>query len=125
MLLLFGVVAFFYFMINPSEVDFLLQCPLYKTTGVYCPGCGSQRAIHHLLHLNFIKAATNNILLLLGLLSVAYHYGILFVNRYFNKNYKSIFNNTKSLLIILIIIILFWILRNIPHYPFTLLAPDN
>ncbi len=125
MLLLFGVIAFFYFTINPNEVDFMLKCPLYKTTGIYCPGCGSQRAIHHLLHFDFIKAAQNNILLLIGLLSAVYHYGIQFINRYFIKNFKSIFNNTKNLLIILIIVILFWVLRNVPYYPFTLLAPGN
>jgi hypothetical protein len=125
MLLLFGVIAFFYFTINPNEVDFMLKCPLYSTTGVYCPGCGSQRAIHHLLHFDFIKAVNNNSLLLIGILSVTYHYGILFSNKFFNKNYKSIFDNSKNLLIVLIITILFWILRNIPYHPFTLLAPSN
>ncbi len=125
MLLFFGIVAFIYFTINPNEVDFMLKCPLYKTTGVYCPGCGSQRAIHHLLHFNFIRAANNNILLLVGLVSATYHYSIQFLNTYFNKNIKSIFDNTKNLLIVLFITILFWILRNIHQYPFTLLAPGN
>ena len=125
MLLLFGVVAFFYFSINPDEVDFMLKCPLYKTTGVYCPGCGSQRAIHHLLHFDFIRAANNNILLLIGIPIAIYHYGVLFSNTYFHKNYKSIFDKTKNLLIVLLITIIFWILRNIPSYPFTMLAPGS
>jgi len=123
MLLLFGVIAFFYFSIDPNEVDFMLKCPLYRTTGVYCPGCGSQRAIHHLLHFDLIKAAHNNMLLLLGLLSAVYHYSIQFINKYFNKNLKSIFDTKKNLLIALLIDTLFWLLRNIPYYPFTLLAP--
>jgi len=125
MLLFFGIVAFIYFTINPNEVDFMLKCPLYKTTGVYCPGCGSQRAVHHLLHFEFIRAANNNILLLVGLVSATYHYGISFINTYFNKNYKSIFDTTRNLLIVLFITIIFWILRNIHQYPFTLLAPGN
>ncbi len=124
MLLLFGVIAFFYFTINPNEVDFMLKCPLYSTTGVYCPGCGSQRALHHLLHGNLIKAAHNNILFLIGLLSAIYHYIIPSINKHFNKSFKSIFNKNKNLLFILILIILFWILRNIPYYPFTILAPS-
>lgn len=124
MLLLLGVIAFFYFTINPTEVDFLLKCPLYKTTGVYCPGCGSQRALHHLLHFNFLKAAHNNIILIIGLIAIIYHYGIKLINYYFTKNIKSIFNTNKTLLIVLLLIILFWILRNVPYYPFTLLAPN-
>jgi len=125
MLLLFGVIAFFYFNINPSEVDFMLKCPLYSTTGIYCPGCGSQRALHHLLHADFIKAAHSNILLLVGLISAIYHYSLPFINSYFNKNFKSIFNKNKNVMLVLILVILFWVLRNIPHYPFTLLAPSS
>jgi len=124
MLLFFGIVAFIYFTINPSEVDFMLKCPLYKTTGVYCPGCGSQRSVHHLLHFNIIGAANNNILFLAGLLVATYHYGISLINNFFNRNYKSVFDKNKNLLIVLLITVLFWILRNIPYYPFTLLAPD-
>ena len=125
LLLLFGVVAFFYFTINPSEVDFMLKCPLYSSTGVYCPGCGSQRAIHHLLHFNIIKAAQNNILFLIAIIAALYHYSIPLINTRFTKNYKSIFDSNRNLIIVLIITILFWILRNIPYYPFTLLAPSN
>jgi len=125
MLLLFGVIAFFYFTINPNEVDFMLKCPLYSTTGIYCPGCGSQRALHHLLHFDFIKAAHSNILLLVGLISAIYHYSLPFINKYFNKNFKSIFNKNKNVLLVLILVILFWVLRNITHYPFTLLAPSS
>jgi uncharacterized membrane protein (DUF485 family) len=125
LLLLFGVVAFFYFTINPNEVDFMLKCPLYSTTGVYCPGCGSQRAAHHLLHFDILKAAQNNILFLIAIIGVLYHYSIPLLNSYFHKNYKSIFDNTRNLWIALVLIVIFWVLRNIPYYPFTLLAPGN
>ena len=125
MLLLFGVIAFFYFMVNPSEVDLMLKCPLYSSTGIYCPGCGSQRAAHHLLHFNIVKAASNNIIFLFALVALIYHYSIPLINQYFSKHFKSIFDSTKNLLIVLVLIILFWILRNIPYYPFTLLAPNS
>ncbi|MFK5890540.1 MAG: hypothetical protein QM486_07400 [Flavobacteriaceae bacterium] len=38
MLVLFITLALFYFLINPSGVDYLPKCPLYTTTGIYCPG---------------------------------------------------------------------------------------
>lgn len=123
MLLLLGVIALFYFKIDPTEVDFLLICPLYSTSGIYCPGCGSQRAIHNLLHLDFLSALKNNFLLVIGLLLFVYHYGISMINNIFNKNYSSVLNHTMAVKLLIIGTLLFWILRNLPIYPFTLLAP--
>lgn len=125
MLLLLLVIAFFYFAINPNQVDFMLKCPLYNTTGVFCPGCGSQRAFHNLLHGNFSAALQNNLMLILGLIGLAYHYGIQISNHYFKTHFKSIFKNKKIVFFVISLLIIFWIVRNLPVYPFTLLAPTN
>ncbi|MET2984151.1 DUF2752 domain-containing protein [Aureibaculum conchae] len=125
MLLLLLVIALFYFSVNPNQVDFLLKCPLYKTTGVYCPGCGSQRAFHNLLHGHFLIALQNNLMLILGLAGLLYHYGIQTSNHIFKTQFKSVFNNRKVVFFIIALLILFWILRNIPIYPFTSLTPIN
>ena len=53
-----------YLFIDPSEVDFLPKCPIYGTTGIYCPGCGSQRATHQLLNLNILGVLEENVLFL-------------------------------------------------------------
>ncbi len=123
MLLLLGVIALFYFTINPSEVNFLPRCPLYSNTGVYCPGCGSQRALHDLLHFNIKEVISHNLLFLLGLFIIVYHFSIESINFFSEANIKNLLYHPKTPIILLIIIILFWILRNIPYYPFTLLAP--
>ena len=125
MLLLLGVIALFYFTINPSEVNFLPRCPLYSTTGVYCPGCGSQRALHDLLHFNIKEVIGHNLLFLLGLFIIVYHISVEGINFFSKTNIKNLLYHPKTPIILLIIIILFWILRNIPYYPFTLLAPHN
>jgi hypothetical protein len=44
-------------------------CPLYYATGIYCPGCGSLRAVNDLTHGHLAAAASSN-LLLVGLLPV-------------------------------------------------------
>lgn len=121
-LLLLGIVLIYIF-INPSEVDFLPKCPLYFTTGLYCPGCGSQRATHQLLHFNFLGVLQQNLLYVLGLFVLIYNYSIIGLNYFFNKNYYNYINHPKTPIIILIIVLLFWFFRNIPSYPFNLLAP--
>ena len=42
--------------IDPEYSAFIPKCPFRWFTGLDCPACGSQRAIHQLLHLN-IKGA--------------------------------------------------------------------
>lgn len=123
MLVLFFGLAFFYFLVDPSGVDYLPKCPLYATTGIYCPGCGSQRATHDLLHFNIIGVIHHNLLYLLALILLSYHGIILMANKFLNKNWQSILNHPKTPIIVLVIIILFWILRNLPFAPFSWLAP--
>ncbi len=38
----------------------LLFCPQFRLTGLYCPGCGSMRALGHLLHGRLGEAFTAN-----------------------------------------------------------------
>ena len=124
MLVLGIVLAFLFFYVNPSNVNFFPKCPLYATTGIYCPGCGSQRATHQLLHLNILGVLQQNILYLFGVLLIAYHLIVTSLNLFFKKHIYNYIYHPKTPIIILIIVIVFWILRNIPYYPFTLLAPN-
>ena len=112
-----------YVSVNPSEVDFLPKCPFYFFTGVYCPGCGSQRATHQLLNFNFIGVLQQNILVVIGLFIIAYHLILLVANRFFYKSFYNYLNHPKTPFILLFFIVCFWVLRNIPSYPFNLLAP--
>jgi hypothetical protein len=34
----------------PAENTFYPRCMFHVATGLECPGCGSTRAVHHLLH---------------------------------------------------------------------------
>jgi len=113
----------FYFFINPQEVNFLPECPLHATTGFYCPGCGSQRATHQLLNFNIFGALQQNVLYLLSLMLLGYHLIVTGINTIFKMQLFNYIYHPKTPLIILVLIIIFWILRNIPYYPFNLLAP--
>ena len=58
-----GILFFF----NPAEHVFYPACYFHALTGLNCPGCGSLRAMHQLLHGHFAEAARLNLLLLLCL----------------------------------------------------------
>ncbi|HEY2170075.1 MAG TPA: DUF2752 domain-containing protein [Candidatus Angelobacter sp.] len=46
----------------PSEYSFYPRCPIYLTTHWLCPGCGSTRALHALLHFDVQTALHYNAL---------------------------------------------------------------
>ncbi|MCU0451667.1 MAG: DUF2752 domain-containing protein, partial [Bernardetiaceae bacterium] len=51
----------------PETTPGFPRCPFRLVTGYQCPGCGSQRAIHHLLNLRVGKAFAANPLLVISL----------------------------------------------------------
>ena len=72
---LFGGFFLIYFIYNPSENSFFIPCPFHFITGFFCPGCGSQRAIHLLLHGDVVGAFRFNPLMVLTLPVLIYGLG--------------------------------------------------
>lgn len=54
-----------YTLFDPAETVWMPKCPVYTLTGLNCPGCGSQRALHALLHGDIGEAFRANALLFL------------------------------------------------------------
>lgn len=112
LLLCVGIIV--YFLFNPETANFFPPCPFTYLTGLQCPGCGSQRAIHNLLHLNISRAFYFN-----PLLVVTFPYvlsGVYF--EYFGgkekypKARKFLFGKT-AITITFVVVIVYWILRNV------------
>lgn len=115
-LAIWGIVILFagliYFLFNPADNILFPKCPFFVLTGLKCPGCGSQRAIHCLLHLEVIKALHFNTLLILTLpfailLLIAEFYRTTYPNFYIKVHKK------KYIWIYFSVVILWWIIRNI------------
>lgn len=53
-----------YFIFDPSETRWAPKCMFHTMTGLDCPGCGSQRMVHALLHGRWGEAWHQNAMLL-------------------------------------------------------------
>jgi len=98
-------------------------CLFHFLTRLYCPGCGSARAIYSLLHTQILTAIDYNIFLVMSLPILGYAVISEFKMLLTGKGLPQIHLNTWSARAIVVGLLLFWILRNIPVYPFTMLAP--
>lgn len=101
------------FAFDPTRVSLFPPCPLHQYTGLWCPGCGTTRAMHQLLHGNVAAAFRFNPLAI-SLLPVI---GYLAIRRE-EQVMKPVWIWT-----LLGVVVAFGVLRNIPVYPFNLLAP--
>lgn len=63
----FALLAAVYFIFDPAQYGWMPRCPFLSVTGYQCAGCGSQRLVHALLHLDVRAAWEANALLLLSL----------------------------------------------------------
>jgi hypothetical protein len=115
--------AIILFQFNPSLHGFYPRCQFYAMTGLYCPGCGAQRALHSLVHLHVLTALRDNSLLILSLPVFAY-LGFREVGREFGTFALPPIPAPRGwVTLVIITIVLFTILRNIPCPPFDHLAP--
>ena len=103
----------YYFFLNPYEQEyFFISCPFYKITGYQCSGCGSQRAFHEILHLNFREAFHQNALVLFGIP----YFSLIFFTSFFQEKFaklRQLLIGKKTILILFFIVILFGIFRNL------------
>lgn len=96
-------------------------CPFYVLTGLYCPGCGSGRAATALVRGHFAEAFRYNPLLFL----LGFPFGLVAIWELLAYTLPCRMRHTcvPQWLVwtILVVVVLFWILRNIPAFSF--LAP--
>ena len=103
---------------EPGRSGFFPPCPFRTITGFTCPGCGSTRGMHLLLHGDVLGAFQFNPLLLLSLPFLIFalvRYTHAAVN---GGPLKTNSLNAKYIWVIFVVIVGFWIFRNTSLYPF-------
>lgn len=107
--IILGIVVYYTF--DPSKVLFP-RCPFYALTGLKCPGCGTQRAIHQLLHLNIGEAVRYNAFMVFSIPLLVFLITADVGKTRWPKLYLLSRNPVLSWSI-LAVVLLWWLLRNL------------
>lgn len=106
------IVICIYAIYDPAGSEWFPKCPLYTVTGFKCPGCGSQRAIHALLHGDLATAFKMNGLLVISIPFIL----LLSYSEITRKRHPKLYVRVHSTYVIysvLAIVIIWWITRNV------------
>jgi len=98
--------AFVLYRFDPAVVHFYPPCVFHALTGLRCPGCGSTRALHHLLHGDVAGAFRLNPMLFL----VAPFAATSAISRRFVTSPIVAWSAVA-------VTITWWIVRNLPFWP--------
>lgn len=105
------------------ETGLYPPCLFHKLTGLHCAGCGSTRAMHNLLRGNLAEALGHNPLLVLVLPALAYGLVLEVLQMAGVRALPRPDLPARWVWGLVALIIIYWIVRNIPFYPFDYLAP--
>ncbi|MDE7347194.1 MAG: DUF2752 domain-containing protein [Muribaculaceae bacterium] len=106
------LLAGIYFFIDPVEVKWMPRCIWKVATGTDCPGCGSQRMAHALMHGDIAGAWKANAYALCMLPAV----GLLLWLELFRERYPGMYRIIHSPAVIWVLtasVVVWWIARNV------------
>ena len=113
-LLALALLCIVYALADPSSSILFPKCPVKLLTGMQCPSCGVQRALHSLLQGRLLEALSYNYWFILSIpyfLLVAL--STLFKTRPFMARIYRIVTHKGVIYAYIVLFFLWWILRNI------------
>lgn len=123
LLVFFAAIGGVLFIYGP-HAPFWPKCLFYKFTGWHCPGCGMTRAMSACVRGEVAEAFRYNpvmmVLLPVAGLLVAWHLISWLLGR---PTVLFSMLGKRTGIVLLVVVVLFWVLRNLPWWPFWLLAP--
>ena len=97
---------------DPAGTSVFPTCPFHYLTGLHCPGCGTLRATHNLLHGRLAAAMSLNPLMVVSIPVL----GLMLLNP------AWVYRRWVPWAVFFVLVA-YGIARNIPVWPFILLAP--
>lgn len=102
---------------NPENTVWFPKCYFYMLTGLQCPACGTQRALHQFLHLNIASALRYSPFMVI---SVPYFLALAAVQWFDTNNrlskLRAFCHHHTTVKVFLTLVILWWIVRNIMYH---------
>jgi hypothetical protein len=96
----------------PSEYSFYPRCPIYLTTHWLCPGCGSTRALHALLHFDIQTALHYNALFTLLFPAVSLWFGFICYRTMRYDQFPRLVFPRSAAACLIVTVVLFTVARN-------------
>ena len=96
-------------------------CPTKALLGLDCPGCGSLRMIYALMHGDLVSAVRFNAVAVVALLFLVVAYLTWTYGRVVGSQIASWQNYRWSATVTLVVVSLWFVVRNLPFAPFTAL----
>jgi hypothetical protein len=103
---------------EPGRSGFFPLCPFRMITGFTCPGCGSTRGLHRLLHGDLIGAFEFNALMVVSLPFLLYALVRYTTAAVSGRPFQPLRLNAKYIWMIFAVIMCFWVFRNTRLNPF-------
>ena len=116
LLLIAGSVYLFVF--EPGRTGFFPVCMFRFITGLTCPGCGTTRALHEILHGHFQNAFMLNPLLLVAIPFLVFAFARYCLTVLRGSTPRKNALPAPYIYALFFIVVGFWIFRNTPYYPF-------
>ena len=110
--------AAYLFFFEPGRTGFFPACPFRTLTGLNCPGCGTTRGLHQLLHGNFVAAFELNPLMILMLPVLGYFLLAFTKSAITGRPMPQIHIPSGYVWLFSLVVLGFWIFRNTSFYPF-------
>lgn len=103
---------------EPGKTGFFPACPFRMITGFTCPGCGSTRGLHRLLHGDLVGAFEFNPLMVLSLPFLLYALSRYTLAAVSGRPYQRHHLAPRYIWMLVAVIMGFWFFRNTRLYPF-------
>jgi Protein of unknown function (DUF2752) len=111
-------IAAYLFLLDPAKGSGYIGCPFRALTGFDCPGCGTLRGLHQLLHAHPLAAFKLNPMMVVTLPFIAYSlfsYTSLLLT---GKSLPRVFLPARYIWMLLVVVLGYWVFRNTAIYPF-------
>jgi len=117
------VAAGILYRVPPTEGSLYPPCLFHLLTGLHCPGCGTTRCLHALLHGDLHQAAAYNVLTLCLVPPLLFWAARAWWAALADRPVRPRPLPGWTFWVLLVVVAAFAVLRNLPFAPFRVLAP--